>query len=269
MTEPTSKSLPPLEIRTLREGHGRPILLLHAFPLDHRMWHAVAAAMPIGRTVLAVDSYGSGSAPDGPSEPSLAVIADAIVIALRTAGFGRVTVAGLSMGGYIALALAERHPDVIAGLGLLDTKSTPDSDETRASRMATVKELLSLRSVNPILGMAAAMPAPESVATDPTLTSRIEEQILAQRPEGMAWCQRAMAVRPDRTAAITNIPCPVLILVGEKDRYTTISHAEHMVVARRDAEFVIVPNVGHFSPIEAPAAVAAALAQLASRSDPA
>lgn len=265
----TRHPAPPLQVRTLREGHGRPLLLLHAFPLDHRMWHPVVAALPHGRPVLAVDTYGAGDAPVVPTTPSLDVVADAVRDALDVAGYGPVAVAGLSMGGYVALALAERHPDIIRGLALLDTKSSADSTEARERRLRVADELLTERSVSAVLGMAASLPSPESVSADPTLTARIEENILAQRPEGLAWCQRAMAARPDRTAVLGGLAGPVLVLVGEEDPVTPVSDAEHMVVARRDAELIIVPGVGHLSALEAPTAVAEALAAFAARCDPA
>ncbi|SDS31524.1 Pimeloyl-ACP methyl ester carboxylesterase [Paraoerskovia marina] len=268
MTERLAEGLPPLEIRTLRQGHGQPVLLLHAFPVDHRMWSPVAQLFPTGQTVLAIDSYGAGHDALWPETPSLDLAADAVVSALHRAGFDRAVVAGLSMGGYLALAIADRHPDVVAGLGLLDTKSTADTPEALANRARSAEAMFAERSVNPVLGMAASLPSPESIRKDPGLTSRVEELILRQQPEGLAWCQRAMAARPDRTGVVTVAPGPVLVLVGSEDRTTPVSASEHMVVARRDAELVVLPDVGHLSALEAPQAVTDALVGLIERSSP-
>ncbi|BDZ42983.1 hypothetical protein GCM10025865_22820 [Paraoerskovia sediminicola] len=74
-----------------------------------------------------------------------------------------------------------------------------------------------------------------------------------------------MAARPDRTEVLTSFEGPVLVLVGEEDVLSPIGEAEHMVVAHRTADLVIVPAAGHMSPVEAPAAVGEALAALLER----
>src|SRR5690606_37453777 len=101
------------------------------------------------RTVLAPDLPGFGASPTGPdlaqavgadpAQASVEVMADGVAATLRQAGVDRAVVAGLSMGGYVALALLERHPDLVAGLGLIDTKSTADDDVARAKRFAVAE----------------------------------------------------------------------------------------------------------------------------------
>ncbi|WNB84944.1 alpha/beta hydrolase [Cellulomonas sp. ATA003] len=84
-------------------------------------------------------------------------------------------------------------------------------------------------------------------------------------PDGVAWAQRAMAARPDRTAVLVGFTGPAVVVVGEQDEVTPVPTARHMAAALGDAEVVVVPGAGHMTSIEAPAAVAAALSRLLAR----
>ncbi|WP_426309212.1 alpha/beta fold hydrolase [Cellulosimicrobium sp. E-16] len=255
----------PLETFTLREGYGTPLVLLHGFPLDHRMWADVAAALPGEPTVVAVDLPGLGASPLAGGPPSIDASADATAAALTAAGITRAVVAGLSMGGYVALALAERHPDLVAGLGLVDTKSTADTAEAAANRLRIADDVARSQTVDAVLGMPGVMLGETSKAARKHLTARLEEWIRGQRPDGVAWSQRAMAARPDRTHVLEGFAGPVAVVVGEEDALTPAAEAEHMADAAPAAQLVLVPGAGHMSAIEDPAAVADALADLLAR----
>ncbi len=250
-----------IDLLTLRSGSGLPLLLLHAFPVDHRMWSDVATAMPGNPQVFAVDLPGLGQSPLGGEPASLADSADAVAEALTGHGVRRAVVAGLSMGGYVALALADRHPELIAGLGLVDTKSTADADEAQANRLRIAAAVDQAHSVDPVLGMAGTLLGKTSKTERKHLTARVEEWIRAQRPAGVAWSQRAMAARPDRTHVIAELDVPVAVVVGTEDQLTPIGEAEHMAEAS-GGPLVRVPRAGHLSAVEEPVAVAVALAEL-------
>lgn len=248
-------------LHALRPGTGLPLVLLHAFPLDSRMWGEVAALLP--GPVLAPDLPGLGAAQGVPlPEPSIEASADAVAEALARAGHGRAVVAGLSMGGYVALALAERHPDLVAGLGLLDTKSTADTDEAQANRLRVADVVEAAGTVDEVLPMAAALLGAD--ARDRGVDARVGAWIAAQPPAGVAWSQRAMAARPDRTAVLEAYDGPGLVLVGEEDQPTPVAEARRMADALR-VEPVVVPGAGHLTAVETPRPVAEALATLLAR----
>ncbi|BDZ42982.1 hypothetical protein GCM10025865_22810 [Paraoerskovia sediminicola] len=164
----TARGARALEVHTLRDGHGTPLVLLHGFPVDHRMWRAAVEAMPGHATVLAVDLFGLGQSPDGPRQPSLEASADAVVAAVRDAGFDRAVVAGLSMGGYVALAVAERHAAFTVGLGLLDTKSRADTPEARLQRQRVAHQVEAERSTDGVLGMVGSLLGSPAGASTPS-----------------------------------------------------------------------------------------------------
>ena len=263
-----------LATRTYRVGAGRvPLVLLHGFPLDHRMWDDVVDLLPGDGTVLALDLPGLGASPSGedvadalgaPAEPSLDTAADAVAATLRAAGVDRAVVAGLSMGGYVAMALVERHPDLVAGLGLLDTRPTADDDATRANRLRIARAVLAESEVDAVLGMRRTLLGETSRFLRPDLVERLEEWICSQGPAGIAWSERAMAGRPDRTHVLERFGGPGLVLVGAEDQFTPLAAARQLAESVR-TELVVVPRAGHMSSIETPEPVAAALDALVLR----
>jgi pimeloyl-ACP methyl ester carboxylesterase len=265
-----------LATHTYAQGGGTPLVLLPGFPLDGRMWEDVAARLPAGRTVISLDPPGLGDSPDaeavgealgvGPA-PSLETSADAVAATVRAAGLDRVVVAGLSMGGYVAMALLERHPDLVAGIALVDTRSTADDDAGRANRLRVADAVLAAGDLAELAGTPRTQLSEHGYERRPDLVNRVGGWIDDQRPAGVAWSQRAMAARPDRTTVLAACHVPAVVVVGEEDRITPVAAAEHMMDVLPDAALVLVPGAGHLSSVEDPGTVAEALAALLQRVD--
>ncbi|GAA1989848.1 alpha/beta fold hydrolase [Isoptericola halotolerans] len=259
MTSPT------LATFQLRDGAGVPLVLLHGFPLDHRMWAAMVDELPPGPRIVAVDLPGHGHSDLGHLPPSLDAAADLVHTTLRGQGEGHAVVVGLSMGGYVALALAERHPEFVRGLGLVDTKSTADDDEVREVRQQVAAAVTSSQNLDAVIGMAAKLLGPTSERERRVHYPAVYEWIRSQSVAGVAWAQRAMAARPDRTAVLRSFTGPVAVVVGDEDRITPEEDAQHMVDAAVDATLTVVPGAAHLSALEEPAVVAKALVDLYGR----
>lgn len=255
-----------MTLHGLREGSGAvPLVLLHAFPLDHRMWTQVADALTGSWTVLAPDLPGAGGATDGLPEPALEASADEVARALEAAGVHRAVVAGLSMGGYVGLALVERHPALVAALGLLDTKSIADTADARENRLRVAREVAEGDTLEPVRATVGTLVGETTRSAQPDVVAQVAAWLQEQTPAGVAWSQRAMAARPDRTDVLAAFDRPVVVVVGDEDTVTGVDAAEHMVAAAPDARLVVVPQAGHLSAVEQPAAVAAALSELLQR----
>ena len=242
-----------------------PMVLLHAFPLDHRMWQDVAGALGRTRHVLAPDlPVGSG---ETLPEPTLDAAADHVADVIRAAGRGPAVVVGLSMGGYVALALLERHHELVSGLGLVDTKSVADTAEAATHRLGVAQDVEDAGTVDRVRGMTGVLLGESTRAARPEIVDRVAAWIGEQDPARVAWAQRAMAARPDRTHVLRAFEGPVTVVVGDEDTVTGVDAADHMVAAAPRALRVVVPRVGHLSAVEDPAAVTTALAELAQRVD--
>jgi pimeloyl-ACP methyl ester carboxylesterase len=126
---------------------------------------------------------------------------------------------------------------------------------------------VSTRSLGELSGMPSALLGAEHRERRPDLADRLRHWIADQSPDGVAWSQRAMAARPDRTDVLRSYDGPAAVVVGVQDEITPVAAAEHLVAALSDAELVVVPGAGHMTSIEAPGLVAAALARLLERVD--
>ncbi|RPF20199.1 alpha/beta fold hydrolase [Myceligenerans xiligouense] len=256
----------PLNTIDLRVGGGLPLVLLHGFPLDLRMWAPCAAALPPSIRAIGVDLPGAGHSDLDGARPSLENSAERVHDTLRELGVGNAIIVGLSMGGYVALALADLYPGFVAGLGLVDTKSVADTDEARANRRRIASAVEETQTVDAVLGMPAALLSDTSAVERRHLFPVLESWIHSQSPAGIAWMQRAMAARPDRTAVLEKYDAPVAVVVGAQDKLAPRAEAEHMAAAARMAggnvTLTEVPDVGHMAPVEDPETVALALADL-------
>src|SRR5450756_1255427 len=114
---------------------------------------------------------------------------DGVAAALDQAGVTRAVVAGLSMGGYVAMSILERHPGLVAGLGLIDTKATADDDAARAARLEMARTVLADQRVEAVLGMRTSVLGATNRISRPDLVERIEGWIGDQGPNAVAWAQ--------------------------------------------------------------------------------
>src|SRR5690606_2530909 len=214
MTSPShlptqAPSRDPLATFPLHDGGGVPLVLLHGFPFDHRMWAACAQHLPPGLRAIAVDLPGAGHSDLDGAPPSIEHAADRVYRTMVAEGEGNAVVVGHSMGGYVALALAERHPGFVVGLGLVSTKSTADTEEARAKRLHVAAAADDTQTVDAVLGMPAALVGPTTTDHRRQLFPVLDSWIRAQSPASVAWSQRAMAARPDRTAVLDRFGAPV------------------------------------------------------------
>ena len=188
--------------------------------------------------------------------PDLGLLADDVVAGLDEAGIDRAIVGGVSMGGYVAMAILRRHPQRVAGLVLVDTRSGPD-DAAALERRRLAAERSDTGDI--ASGVAAVTPlvAPGTAAAVIAELAAIAGAVPART---IGWAQRAMAARPDSTAALTGCPAPVLVVVGELDTVTPPAAARQIAAAAAEAELVELPRVGHLAPAEDPAAFVDVLA---------
>lgn len=188
----------------------------------------------------------------------------ALVEAVFALADGPLSVAGFSLGGYVAQAMLMRSPERIARLALLDTAVRPDTPEraaerARLSRLATA----SGRFLGIGDGLLKTYLAPDH-ATDPDMAGRVKA--MTQRLGAEVFVRQSAIVRADGEAALRAYPGPALVLCGELDRITPSQGHREMAAMLSNAELVVAPGCGHLTPIEAPALVSGALASWMERS---
>ncbi len=256
-----STEAPSLFVRDV--GTGPAVVLLHAFPCDGRMWEPQAYALAeSGRRVLVPDLPGFGRSALLSVEPSLDAVADAIVADLGLRGVDRCVLAGVSLGGYVAMAMLRSRPELVAALVLCDTKGTADSEQGLANREriatsveaepAAVSRILEQAVLPGLLG--------ESTFRDrPTVVEHVRGWVRSADADAVAWYQRAMARRPDSRDVLAAAALPTLVVRGDEDALSSADEADLLVATSPDATLLTVAGAGHLANVEDPEAVTTAL----------
>ena len=164
---------------------------------------------------------------------------------------GDLVVAGLSMGGYIALEAARLAPDRVRGLGLLSTAADKDTEKKTKMR----KELIRLSSIGKFKGITPRL-LPQFLSPaaleDEALTHQVMMMAETVGQENFALQQAAIMGRRDQTEGLKNYPHPALVLCGMLDVLTPPEKSQKMASLLPDAELVLLPEIGHLSTLEAP-----------------
>jgi len=238
------------------EGAGPAVMLLHAFPLSGAMWGPQVEALR-GRYRLIVPDlrgFGLSDAPPGPY--SMEQQADDAVALLDQLGVERAALCGLSMGGYIALAIMRAYPGRVAALALCDTRAGADSEEGRAGREANARlaeERGPAAIADKLIPGLVAPAAPEE------LRAELRALIAANSADGIAGALRGMAQRPDSAPGLAAIGVPTLVVVGTEDGLTPPAEAQALHAAIGGSRLVEIAGAGHLSNMERPAEFSAAL----------
>jgi pimeloyl-ACP methyl ester carboxylesterase len=228
---------------------GLPLILLHGYPFDGSMWKLTRKHLVWDGQVIAPNLW-----PTGTPDPSLEVVADDLAPLVP----GPAVIAGFSMGGYVALALAERHPHLVSAIVLINSQSVADSDEVRQGRR-TMIEKVKKEGIRPATD--AALPK-LFAKQDPELTRYPLKGAERAGAHGITWALEAMARRPDRTAVLQRLEKPTLIVHSAEDKFIPVTRARDLANALQ-ATYVEISGAGHCTPLEAPEKVAAALSEFA------
>ncbi|WIV61450.1 alpha/beta fold hydrolase [Amycolatopsis nalaikhensis] len=239
-----------------------PLVLLHAFPLDARMWNAVREPLASHLRVITPDQRGLGRSPlpESGREPSLEDAARDVIALLDRLALDRVVLGGCSMGGYLAMAVLRLAPERVGGLVLIDTKATPDTPEAAQTRLDVAARV----EREGIAGWLAEANLPNLLAETtrtrrPDVVETVREIIESQPPAGISWTALALRTRPDSLDLLRDSGVPALVVVGEEDPITPVAAASAMVEVMPGATLVVLPGAGHLTPLEDPAGVVEAI----------
>jgi pimeloyl-ACP methyl ester carboxylesterase len=219
-------------------GTGLPVVFIHAFPLDRTMWaRQIAAISEAGFRAIALDGC-----------------ADVVAAFLQALDIPKAVAVGLSMGGYVAMALSRRHPTLLAGMILADTRAAPDVPHVKQNR----DKLIAAVQANGTVAVADAMLpnlfSEPTRATNPALLERVREIALRQPPTAIVAALRALRDRPDAAPELHAVAVPILVLVGEFDTVTPLLTAARIAGNVRKSDLAHIPGAGHLSNLENPEA---------------
>ncbi|QKW07669.1 alpha/beta fold hydrolase [Streptomyces sp. NA04227] len=239
------------------KGAGQALVLIHGHPFDRTMWSPQVAAFADTHRVITPDLRGYGASPVTSGLVPLSTFAEDIIRLLDELGVERFVLAGLSMGGQIAMECYRLFGDRIDGLVLADTFPAAETDEGREQRDRTADRLLGEGMRGYADEVLHRMVAPYA---DPAVAAHVHRMMCATDPEGAAAALRGRARRPDYRELLTRVSVPALVVVGRDDTYTPVADAEAMHAALPDATLVVVERAAHLPNLEQPESFNSALA---------
>lgn len=251
-----------VELAVWDEGRGPPLLLVHGFPLDHRMWQAQIEDLADRQRVIVPDLCGFGQSGVRDGAVGMEQMADDLAALLDALHIDEpVTLCGLSMGGYVAWQFWKRHTRRVARMVLCDTRAAGDTAETARGRELTARRLEAEGPQVVVEPMLERLVSQTTRQRQPDVVERLRAWMLEGNPRGMAAALRGMAVRPDVTTWLPNVLPPTLVIGGAEDAISPAAEMRDFAARMPAARFVEIADAGHMAPLEQPAAVNAALRQ--------
>jgi pimeloyl-ACP methyl ester carboxylesterase len=227
------------------------------------MWEPQARALEAaGWRVIVPDLPGFGRSRLLEQSPDLDTVGALIAGHLDVAGIDRCVLGGISLGGYVAMTIARTRPDLVAGMMLVDTKATADSDQARENRERLAAMCLAAPEESGRILEQAVLPG---LLGDTTrgrrldVLARVTEWIHEADANAVAWYQRAMAGRPDSLPVLAGMTAPGLVIWGDEDAISTRSDQDVMVRTLADGDLAVIAHAGHLSNVEDPVAVSDAM----------
>ncbi|MFI6486955.1 alpha/beta fold hydrolase [Streptomyces sp. NPDC050564] len=224
-----------------------PLVLIHGHPFDHTMWAPQIAAFSAARRVIAPDLRGYGASPVIPGLTPLSTFAEDIAALLDELGVAEFVLAGLSMGGQIAMECYRQFPERIRGLVLADTFPAAETPEGKKTRNDMADRLLREGMRGYADEVLHKMVAPYA---DARVAGHVQRMMTSTPPEGAAAALRGRAERPDYRELLTQVTVPALVVVGADDEYTPVSDAQAMHAALPDSTLHVIDSAAHMPNLE-------------------
>lgn len=230
-------------------GEGVPLLLFHGFPFSSQSFWPQLASPPKGVRLLVPDHRGFGHSAPAPGVATMDSMAEDGLGLLDALGIRDALVGGVSMGGYVAIALTRRDPGRVQGLVLIDTQSTADDEAGRARREAAAQDV----EKNGVGALVSGMlPKLMAAGVAPETRARVEKLMLAQSAQAVAAASRGMASRIDGKDILSRFSGPCSIIVGADDVITPVEKAKLMQSLVGGSTLDVIEGAGHLSNLERP-----------------
>ncbi len=259
--------LPTVEANGLRIGYdlvggsGPVVVFLHGVGSDRRVWRDQIDDLGRDHRALALDFRGHGDSQIPVERIDRLAFAADVVGVLSALRLGPAHLVGLSMGGVVALETYKLYPDTVLSLTLADTFAHfPGWEDGMVRRERDLREM-SMREIAEERIPACLKPAP-----DPRKLREAVEQMAAK--DKRVYSESSAATwSPDFRAMLPDVRVPTLVLWGEHDTLTSREVSEELHASIPGARLLVLPDAGHISNLDNPAAFSAALREFLQRAD--
>ncbi len=228
-------------------GTGKAMVLLHGFLENQTMWEPFISELSKNHTVITIDLPGHGKSDCIGYIHTMELMAEVVDAVLDKENIKAAKIIGHSMGGYVALAFAEKHTEMCTELVLLNSTPKADSAERKENRDRAI--VLVKKHKDAFLSMAIANLFAEKNKEKFTVEiEAIKKEALKMKTQGIIAALEGMKIRKDRTQLLKNLNIPKTIIAGTRDPIMPIEDIKK--VATQCYCTLISLDGGHMSIIE-------------------
>lgn len=225
-------------------SNERTLVLLHGFLQSQDVWSCYTLSYMRTMRVLAIDLPGFGYSDTYGDVHTMEFMADAVKAVLEAADVEQCVMAGHSMGGYVAMAFADKYYYSLRGLALLNSHALADDEERRRCREEDCRKA-SLNRAEYILSFMASLFDPSKRKALYQDVKDLQDLCLETRLDGLVAAQRGMAMRPDRVGVLQRFEMPALFIYGKNDVRNNLDLCVSQAMEAQHAEILLLSNVGH------------------------
>lgn len=227
-----------------RFGNGKPLMLLHGFPLDHTSWDEAASLLENEFDLILPDLRGFGKSTTTENPYQISHMADDLAGLLDHLGIEKTLIAGHSMGGYVTLAFAKKYPDRVSGMGLVSSQAAGDSPERKEGRYRTAAEVAEKG-----VGVVVEAMTPK-LSADIRVQGFVRGVIEQQSKPAIIGALKAMAEREDLTSFISTFNAPFLLVHGDVDALIPVERSREIRILLPSVRLVELKGAGHMPMME-------------------
>lgn len=241
------------------QAENKCVVLLHGYLESLLVWEDFIPYLYKKVRVITLDLPGHGISEVKGESHTMEYLADVVAQALKQLQIQKCTIVGHSMGGYVAAAFAERHPDMLDGLVMLSSTPNADTELKRENRRREIELVKAGRKEQLARVAPAAGFAEENRRRMADYISDLQEQVFLTEDEGVVALLNGMIERPDRNEVLHKLSVPQLFIFGKKDGYIPCEVAEELAASHPQAKVLWLEESGHMGFLEEPERCADAL----------
>jgi pimeloyl-ACP methyl ester carboxylesterase len=230
-------------------NNNKTVVLLHGFLQNLDVWSSYVLSYMRDFRVITIDLPGHGHTDSYGEVHSMDMMARVVKTVLDEAGVNQCVMVGHSMGGYVALAFAEKYPYSLRGLGLINSHALSDSESHRESRQAVCEQVKENRASFIVNFVPSLFDSANRAALSQDIKD-LQEQCLETRTESIIAAQMGMMNRPSRIAVLEKLEIPVMFIYGKNDNRIPIEIAITQAMIPSHSEILLLDHVGHMSFME-------------------
>lgn len=233
-------------------GDGQVLLFIHGFPMHQAVWDDFGQRFTDSHKVITIDLPGFGESPILSNSFTIDQVADQVIHFISEMRISNVALIGHSLGGYVALSMISKRPDLFSGLVLFHSTAFADSDEKKQSRDKAVDFI----EKNGVLAFTTNFIAPLFADPNNKGIERVKEISSNSTKNAVIGYTIAMRNRIDQIKTLKSFKKPTLFLTGEKDQGIPVESIHKQASNCQYPEIHILQDVGHMGMFEKPEEVA-------------